>query len=62
MKKQLVALSLIVIVLLILSSTSLVKGYIDQYTAVAKVDQIKDSVAFSTQSGYLVKMTPFFLR
>lgn len=56
MRKQLVALSLIIIVLIILTSTSLAKGYLPQFNAQDRVESIKDAVTFVTHEGYNVQL------
>jgi hypothetical protein len=56
MTKKLVALSLVIIVLIILSSTSLVEGYTPEYNGIDQVSIIKDAISFTTIKGYEIRL------
>ena len=56
MRKQLSALSLIIIVLVILSNTSLIKGYTPEYNVVEQISKIQDAVTFTIEDKYNVTL------
>jgi hypothetical protein len=56
MRKQLAALSLIILALVILSSASLVEGYTPQIDATGIVDKVINGNTFSLKSGAVIKL------
>jgi hypothetical protein len=56
MRKQLVALSLVIIVTLLMYSSALTEGYINQYNEVDYVKEITSPTTFLTQNNYVVKL------